>query len=330
MHNPIHSRARRVLLCVWLIISLLAVPAAAAGDTLTLSGEISGMYDVPEGVTRVILDGVRAVDFESGIKLPASAEVVLRDGSENVCGIMAQGDLHVTGGGALLGGSGIYAFGTLTLDLTGNVVLEGGQIAAFGGDVVLNSGTYRLQSLPEGGGGLIVASGGDVRLNGGDVRIYNDTVGVTSTEGEIAVTETTLDISAADDVMIAGAITLPESLQDAFEIRSNNADGTGQSITVDGKPALHITISGSETGSDPVQGDPVIQNGSTDVGDAVTLGERDPDAAVVEPETRSGGSNPALKWGLIAGGAGLIVLAAVLLLSKNKNNQSDHTKERRT
>ena len=328
MHTFRTCRLGAVLLCAVLLSVLLLVPAAAAGDTLTLTGEISGMYEVPEGVTRVILSGVQAADFESGVKLPAAAEVVLADGTENVCGVMCMGDLRVTGGGSLVGGSGIYAFGDLTLDLTGRVLLEGGQIAAFGGSVTVNSGTYRLQSLPEGGGGLIVSSQGDVFLNGGDVKIYNDSVGVTSTDGAITVDKAELDISAADAVMVAQTITLPDGAQ--IVVQASDDQGSGQTIGADGEPARRMTLSasGAETSADA--GEPVIQDGKTDAGDAVTLGARDPDAAVVEPETRSGGSNPALKWGLIAGGAGLIVLAAVLLLSKNEKKQSDHTKERRT
>ena len=329
MHDLWVRRIGGGLLCAVLVSVLLFVPAAAAGDTITLTGEIGGMYEIPAGVTRVILSGVQAADFESGIKLPASAEVVLADGTENVCGIMAQGDLRVTGSGALLGGSGIYAFGDLTLDLTGSVVLEGGQLAAFGGDVIINSGTYRLQSLPEGGGGLIVASGGDVLLNGGDVRIYNDTVGVTSTDGTITVSDTALDISAADDVMIANTITLPEALQDAVEIHANNADGTGQNIVVAGTSARHLTVNGDAAKCAAEQGEPVIQNGKTDVGAAVSLGERDPEAEIIVPETGSGESS-ALPWILIAVGAAAVIAAAVVLLRNKRGKNKTDKKERRT
>lgn len=314
-----HTRRRcGALLCVLLLAALLAVPVSAEGDTLTLTGEISGIFEVPEGTTRVILDGVTAADFESGIKLSEPAEVELRDGSENVCGIMAMQALRVTGGGSLLGGSGIYAFGDLTLDLTGSVVLEGGQIAAFSGSVIINSGTYRLQSLPEGGGGLIVASGGDVLLNGGDVQIYNDSVGVTSADGSITVDGAELEISAADAAMIAQTIVLPEELQSAVTLQTNNADGTGQTIAAEGGPAMHVKIGADKAEAAAEPGDPVIRDGSTDTGAAVSLDERTPDAETIAPETKADAQSPAWIWGLIAAGAVILITAVLLLIRKRK------------
>ena len=314
-----------ILLCATMFSARMTVPAHAAGDTITLSGEIGGMYTVPDGITKVILDGVTAADFESGVKLPAGGEVVLADGTENVCGILAMGDLRVTGSGALLGGSGIYAMdGDLTLDLTGSVVLEGGQIAAFGGSVTVNSGTYRLQSLPEGGGGLIVSSKGDILFHGGDVKIYNDYIGVTATDGSVIVTDTALEISAPVSLMAARTIVLPEPVRGTVPIQTEN-DAAYIGFRDEAVNHIKLTAAEAESGADP--GEPVIREGKSDAGDAVTLGARDPDAEVIAPKTDTGGSDAAMRWGPIAGGAGLIVLAAVLLLTKKRKNRSEHTKE---
>lgn len=298
--EPMHKfRGKRlwvVFLTTVLLAALMIVPAHAAGETVTLTGEISGMYEVPDTVTRVILNGVTAADFESGVKIPADAEVALADGTENVCGIMGMQNLRVTGGGALLGGSGIYSFGTLTLDLTGNVVLEGGQIAAFGGDVIINSGTYRLQSLPDGGGGLIVSSGGDVQLNGGDVQIFSDSVAITSTEGEIAVAESALDVSAEDAAMIAETITLPQEAAVTVEIGAADEQSSGQTILKSGAPArrLKLTKDGAQADADP--GEQVIREGKSDVGAAVSLGARSEDAETTDPTVKTSGSTARKIW----------------------------------
>lgn len=296
MHKPIWKRFGVLLLSTMLLAALLVFPARAAGETITLTGEISGMYEVPENVTRVILNGVTAKDFESGVKIAGTAEVALADGTENVCGIMGMQDLKLTGGGALLGGSGIYAFGTLTLDLTGNVVLEGGQIAAFGGDVIINSGTYRLQSLPDGGGGLIVSSGGDVQLNGGDVQVYSDSVAVTSTEGEITVSESALDVSAQDAAMIAETITLPQAAAVTVEIGAADEQSSGQTVLKGGAPArrLKLTKDGAEADADP--GEQVIREGKSDVGASVSLGARSEDAETTDPTVRTSGSTAGKIW----------------------------------
>lgn len=316
MHSRVWKRCGAVL-CAALLSMMLIIPASAAGETLTLTGPISGMYEIPEGVTKVVLDGVQGADFESGIKIPAAAEVVLRDGSENVCGVICMGDLHVTGGGALLGGPGLYAFGNLTLDLTGNVVFEGGQIAAFGGDVTVNSGTYRLQSLPEGGGGLIVASQGGVWLNGGDVKIYNDSVGVSATDGDITVAETELDITAEDAVMLANNIILPDSAQSAVAVRPQ---GDGAVIVTEDEPArrVRVTASGGETAAEP--GEPVIQDGKADVGAAVSLGERSADAETVAPVTAQNEPVDPFAWILAGAAAVLGVAAAVWYFWKKKKH----------
>ena len=320
MHKSIYGRFGAALLCVALIAALLCPGAAAAGDAVTLSGEISGMYVVPDGVTKVILDGVSAADFESGVKIPAAAEVVLANGSENVCGVMCMGDLHVTGGGSLVGGSGIYAFGNLTLDLTGNVVLDGGQIAAFGGSVTINSGTYRLQSLADGGGGLIVSSRGDVFLNGGDVQIYNDSVGVTSTDGAITVEKTELDISAADAAMLAQTINLPDGAQSA--VVDSDDQGSGQVISAGGQPARHVRLSGGKVKAEADPGEPVLLDGKCDVGSAVSLGARGDDAPTIDPQIGSAANTAASPWLWAAVGAAAVIAAAVWLIFRKKKQST--------
>ncbi len=320
MQNFIWKRRGILLISALFLVLLLMLPVRAAGETITLTGEISGMYEVPENVSRVILNGVTARDFDSGIKIAGTAEVALADGTENVCGIMGMQDLHLTGGGALLGGSGIYAFGTLTLDLTGNVVLEGGQIAAFGGDVIINSGSYRLQSLPDGGGGLIVSSGGDVQLNGGDVKVFSDSVAVTSTEGEITVSESALDVSAQDAAMIAETISLPQEAAVTVEIGAADEENSSQTVLKGGAPArrLKLTKDGAESDADP--GEQVIREGKSDVGAAVSLGARSEDAENTEPTVKTSGSTARKIWIPAAVILAVALAAAVWYFGKKNSN----------
>ena len=197
-------------------------------------------------------------------------------------------------------------------------MLEGGQIAAFGGSVTINSGTYRLQSLPEGGGGLIVSSNGDVFLNGGDVKIYNDSVGVTSTDGAISVEDTELEISAASTAMIARTINLPESTQSTVNVQTQE---NGQVVSAGGMPALHLRIAASGAESGEEMGQAVITDGKADVGSAVSLDARAKDAPVIQPDAAEGerGSSPAL-WIALGAAAVLGAAAAILYVRKKKKH----------
>ena len=317
MHFAIFRRCGGALLCAALVAALLVSPASAAGDTLTLSGEISGEYRVPEGVAKVVLDGVRAADFESGVVLTASAEVELADGSENVCGIMAQGDLRVTGGGALLGGPGIYAFGTLTLDLNGVVVLYGGSIGSFSNDIIINSGTFRLQSR-ENGGGIIHASNGDVILNGGDISMWSDSVAVSTIDGDIVVKEAIIDISAAETAMLADHIILPETVQGSIEIiTSESGAASGQAIAASGEPAKRIQISKELNAAELQIGAPVIIDGKADVGASVVLGERANDAEEIVPAAAECASIDPFAW-IAAGVAAVLGIATMIVFGKKK------------
>lgn len=319
MHKFIRLFLVPAMLCALLFFGVMTVSASAAGDTLTLSGEISGEYEVPEGVTKVILSGVTASDLDTWIKIPASCEVVLQDQTENVCGIYCVGDLHLTGGGSLAGGAGIAATENLLLEPTGVVMLEGGNyIFTFYGDIIINSGTFRIQADDPDAPFPILSMGGDIELNGGDVAVWSPDSCIVSMNGTITVGNAKLNLSSPKDLMIANVFEQAQTESSVLEIQENT-ERKDQYVAAGSLQKTETGIVHSET-----VGAPVIENGVSDVGEIVKLSPGAGENAL-PPNDESGeipaenGAVPHVVW--IALGAAVIAAAVILLYRKKHPKQ---------
>lgn len=312
--------------CAMLLFRLLPMPASAAGETLTLSGEISGEYVVPDGVARIVLDGVTAADLNTWIKIPVSCEVVLQDHTENACGLYCVGDLHLIGGGALNGGAGIVATENLLLEPTGVVMLDGGNyIFTFYGDIIINSGTYRIQSDAPDAPFPILAMGGNIELNGGDIAVWSTDSCIVSMSGTITVGNPELNLSSPKDLMIADAFEQGQTDGAALEIQTNT-ERKDQYVAPGSLQRNESGVTHSET-----VGAPVIENGFSDVGKVMKLlpgaGENTPsaDESSGEPSAEGGGIPPTV-W--IALGAAAVITAVLILRYRKKHPNHDRKQTR--
>ena len=119
--------------------------------------------------------------------------------------------------------------------------------------------------------------------------------------------------------MLAETINLPERARDAVTVRT---EGDGAVIVSQNAPAkrVRLTSSGGETAAEP--GEPVIQNGKTDVGGAVTLTERSPDAETVAPAAAQDTPVDPFAW-IAAGIAAALGAATAIWYFSKKQKYSD-------
>lgn len=328
MDHRLLRAAGSLLLCV-LLVSALLIPAAAAGDTVTLSGPISGQHRIDEDVTKVILDGVQAADLDAVVAIPNSCEVELKDGTENTCGVYCVGDLRLTGGGKLTGGWGIVATENLMLDLApeGAVLLDAGNyIFTFHGDITVNSGTYRIQSDAPDAPYPILAMDGSIALNGGDVAVWSTESCIVSMNGTITVGDTKLDLNSPKDLMIANEISVAQSSGSGPEVLPNTER---KDYYVPGG-SLQRTDDGFAHSDTP--GAAVIENGVADVGTAAKLapgsgGTDSPDAetsgdpAAEQQGSEAGKGLPTAAWIAISAAAVAAAAAVVFLLKQRKQKK---------
>ena len=256
---------------------------------MTIYGELAGQYkiSIAAGATvtldnAVVTNGVDSSDYPwAGLTCLGDAEIVLAAGSENfVKGfyedhpgihVPAGSTLTISGSGSLdasSNGCGAGIGGGYQLDC-GNIVINGGRIAATGGIGAAGIGSGRGCTC-----GSITIAGGSVTATGGDYAAGIGTGDFTSSCGDITITGGSVTatggrngagIGSGDDSSSCGTITIGADIVRVEATRGDeNAEpigkGAGSSascgtVTVDssltddnGSPTRTITGGGSGSG----------------------------------------------------------------------------------
>ena len=256
---------------------------------MTIYGELAGQYkiSIADGVkvtldNAAITNGVDSSDYPwAGLNCLGDAQIVLAPDSENfVKGferycpgvyVPSGSTLTISGSGSLEAGSnglGAGIGGGYQLDC-GNIVINGGRIAATGGTGAAGIGSGRSHAC-----GNITITGGSVTATGGGYAAGIGTGDLSSSCGDITITGGSVTatggtngtgIGSADDTSSCGAITIGANIvQIVATCGSGSANPIGKgggdeascgTVTVDssltddnGSPTRTITGGGSGSG----------------------------------------------------------------------------------
>jgi len=184
-----------------------AITAAKSGDTLDVTGECVGNFEVPSEMTLTLMGMPTAVLNGNG-----SGTVLTVKGADTV--ILT--DLLITGGNdesaLVTPGGGIYSQGNLTLNGTSQVSDNysewgGGGIGSNGGSITLDgSAQVDNNTSPDDGAGIDLDLGGSLTL-GGSAQVDDNT-----------------STGAGGGIFNGGATV---TLNDSSQVDDNSADATG-------------------------------------------------------------------------------------------------------